>query len=262
MAADWNASVYHRVSDPQVEWGVAVLSRLALAGDEHVLDVGCGTGRLTVQLASRVPRGSVVATDRSASMLERASALLGRIGVPAVRADATQLPFSSAFDVVFSTATFHWVLDHDALFFSIWTALRPGGRLHAQCGGGPNLARLCSRADVLTASALFSSHFRGWRETWFFSDPDESARRLRRVGFEEIATSLESAPVSFPSAQAFQTFVDHVCLRAYLERLPQNLRRRFSDELVEQASADDPPFTLDYWRLNISARRPSVEPEP
>jgi trans-aconitate 2-methyltransferase len=253
---DWDAGLYHRISEPQFEWGVSVLSRLSLEGDEAVLDVGCGTGRLTRELARRVPRGSVTATDRSWSMLEKAGATLRPLGITTVLADATALPFSETFDVIFSTATFHWVLDHDALFSSLVRALRPGGRLHAQCGGGPNLARLLRRADALMREEPFASHFRTWREPWVFEDPDESAARLRRAGFTGVATGLESAPASFESAAAFQTFIDHVCIRLHLACLPEPLRTPFSDELVARAATDAPPFTLDYWRLNISAHRP------
>lgn len=256
MTVDWNASLYHQISEPQFAWGMTVLSRLRLAGTEHALDVGCGTGRLTMELARRLPRGRVTATDRSGAMVEKAAALLHRNGIPTVQADATRLPFFEVLDVVFSTATFHWVLDHDALFQSLFRALRPGGRLHAQCGGGPNLAHLFRRARFLMREAPFAPHFASWREPWFFGGAEDTAARLESAGFGDVVTGLEAAPVSFDTQDAFQTFIDHVCIRPYLHSLPEALRKAFSDELVRQASSDTPPFTLDYWRLNVAGTRP------
>jgi trans-aconitate 2-methyltransferase len=254
---DWNAGVYHKVSDPQFEWGRRVLAALDLAGDERVADIGCGTGRLTRELAGRVPRGFVLALDRSASMLEQATRYLRdlRPTVELARADAAALPLRDTVDVVFSTATFHWVLDHDALFESIFVALRRGGRLHAQCGGGPNLKRLRDRSAALCDVQPFAPHFRGWASPWHYATPESTTERLSRIGFDSIVTDLESTPTRFGSPAEYREFVQHVCLRPYLSQLPEPLRASFIDSLVTMAASDSPPFVLDYWRLNVRARR-------
>lgn len=261
-AFEWDAATYDRLSQPQQAWGAAVLDRVALAGDETVLDVGCGTGRLTGVIAERLPRGRVVAVDRSANMLRVARAnLRPRWGdrVRFVRADAAALPFHEAADVVFSTATFHWVLDHDRLFASLFAALEPGGRLEAQCGGGPNLARVLGRAAELAASDRFAPWFRDWSDPWQFADPETTARRLEAAGFADVRTWTHPSPITFATAEAFEDFLACVCVRAYVERLPPAERPGFLGALTELASRDDPPFTLDYWRLDLSARKPSTE---
>ena len=160
---EWNAEAYHRVSDPQLAWGLRVLLRLPLRGDECVLDVGCGTGRLTDKLLERLPAGQVVALDQSLNMLAVARDYLAPrfpSQVRLVAADAAALPVANRADAVFSTATFHWVLDHPALFRSLFAALKPGGRLVAQCGGGPNIQRVRDRCAALSNSQA-RAHFAG-----------------------------------------------------------------------------------------------------
>ena len=135
MTRDWDARTYDRVADPQTRWGTAVLDRLPLAGDERVLDAGCGSGRVTELLAKRLPRGRVVALDGSPSMIDAARERLAPFGnrVEYVVADlGVPLPVDGTIDAILSTATFHWVPDHDALFANLATVVRPGGRLVAQ----------------------------------------------------------------------------------------------------------------------------------
>lgn len=261
-ASDWNAEVYDRLSTPQQGWGQALVDRLAFRGDETVLDIGCGTGRLTERVLDRLPRGRVVAIDASPGMLEVARANLRprfRSRVSFVRADAVALPFAEVADAVFSTATFHWVTDHDRLFRSVYAALRPGGRLVAQCGGGPNLARLLGRARRLAASPDNARYFEGWREALRFEEAAPTARRLEAAGFAGVETEIVPAPVSFATAQEFEDFLACVCVRAYVARLPDEARRaRFLKALTAEAATDDPPFTLDYWRLNLSGTKPGL----
>jgi trans-aconitate methyltransferase len=259
---EWDAASYHRLSAPQFSWGVQVLERLRLNGDETVMDAGCGTGRLTALLLERLPRGRVAAVDLSRNMLEEArSHLSPRFGgrVRVVRADLAALPFGGAFDGVFSTAAFHWVPDHPRLFRGIFASLKPGGWLVAQCGGGPNIARLMRRASVLTASEPYARYFAGWKDSKVFADEATTAERLRAAGFAEVESGLEPAPTVLSGADEFREFLTAVNMHAHLARLPEGgLRRRFVDELTEQAARDDPPYALDYCRLNISARRPGA----
>ena len=266
---DWDAERYHKVSNPQVEWGRRVLRRLAPVPGERVLDVGCGTGRLTAELAATLGEGTVVAVDRSEAMLREAAARAfnppgphridadTRLQAWFVRADGAALPFVDAFDAVLSTATFHWILDHDQLFASIYRALAPGGRLVAQCGGGANLSRLLDRAKALVAAPALSPSFDGWQGPWEFADVPTTVDRLGRAGFTAIDVSLEPSPVTFPDRDSFREFVSCVCLRDHVIRMPEACRPAFLDTLSDQAATDDPPFTLDYWRLNIAATKPA-----
>lgn len=235
-----------------------VLDSIELRGDECVLDLGCGSGRLTAELLARLPRGRVIAVDSSPSMIATARQQLARFGagVTFVQTDALEVQLDSVADLAFSTATFHWVLDHARLFRVIHQALKPGGRLVAQCGGGRNLERIKARADQLSREPRFVTFFRDWKPPWNYASPEETAERLRAAGFIEVGTGLEEAPTTFDGADAFRQFARNVVVRPYLAAIgDEACREEFLDVLVAQAAGDRPPFTLDYWRLNMRARR-------
>lgn len=247
---DWDAETYDRVSDPQFEWGMEVLDRFELAGDEFVLDAGCGTGRVTAELVKRLPEGRVLAVDGSPSMLERARATLGG-RVAYMEADLSELEVSERVDVVLSTATFHWIPDHSVLFDRIREALVPGGRLHAQCGGAGNVAGHAAVIGSVASRPEFAEHYDDTEILWNFATAEETAQRLGRAGFTDVRCSLEPKDVTPDDAR---TFITTVTLGPHLTRLPEAKREAFVDAILEE-SPD--PLTLDYVRLNIEARVPA-----
>ncbi len=257
---EWNAESYHRVSTPQTEWGRRVLSRLSVRGDEHVIDAGCGTGRLTGELMAMLPHGRLVAIDRSWNMLLTARANLrpdygNRVSF--VRVELPALPFNAWADLVFSTATFHWILDHAALFREIVRALRPGGRLFAQCGGGPNLADAHRLAEEAMRLEPFSRYFQNWSGVWEFSNAEQAAQRMRRAGFVDVLATLEPAATTLADEASYREFVTTVIYNPHLALLPEGpLRAQFINEITVRAAKQQPPFTLDYWRLNLEGRKP------
>jgi len=244
---DWDAATYDRVSDPQARWGATVLDRLPLAGDEIVLDAGCGSGRVTQLLAERLPRGRVIALDASPSMVEEARRRLAPFGdrIAYVVADLGRpLPLDdlAPVDAILSTATFHWVLDHDALFRNLAAVLRPGGRLVAQCGGAGNIA------SVLAVLATIGD---GWLGDKVFATREETATRLRRAGFTDIETWLQPEPTRFEPGEPLETFLRTVVLGGHVARLPPTDR----DAFVHEVASGLPEPVVDYVRLNIDARR-------
>ena len=250
---DWDAGKYHQLSGPQLAWGRKLADALTPRPGERILDLGCGTGRLTTELAVRFPDVRFICADVSHGMLTEARR--ANPGLACVRADGAALPFAGAFDAVFSAATFHWIQNHAALFRQVHTALTPGGRLVAQCGGGPNLRRLLDRTHGLMDSTEFRRFFENWRDPWVFASVPETRAELAAAGFADIEVSLDPAPTTLRDHAAFREFISCVCVRYHIDRLPPDERRRFVSALADAAAGDDPPFTLDYWRLNMFARK-------
>jgi trans-aconitate 2-methyltransferase len=234
---EWDASSYDRMSDPQLAMARDVIDRLDLRGDERVLDAGCGTGRVTELLARRVPDGTVIAVDGSEAMVEETR----RRGLNAFAADLVELTLDEPVDAILSTATFHWIHDHDALFARMHEALRPGGRMSVQCGGAGNVANVQAAIDAVDHPAL-----RGWPGPWNFAGPAETRQRLEHHGFTDVWTWLQPWLVEPEDPKEYFTTV---ILGSHLERIPEAEREAFVDAVLEHGTH------ADYVRLNILARR-------
>ena len=245
---DWNAASYDTISAPQQEWGASVVARLELAGDERVLDAGCGTGRVTEMLLERLPRGHVVAVDGSASMVDVARSRLDAMRVEVICADLLELELAAPLDAAISTATFHWIFDHDALFARIRAVLRDGGQFVAQCGGVGNIELVRSVCTELAARPPYAEHLASMPALWHYATVDETRERLQRAGFDVAACWLEPKPTTPPRPREF---LETVILAPYLERLPSDLGAHFVDDVYPLLG--EPPV-LQYVRLNWDAR--------
>jgi trans-aconitate 2-methyltransferase len=182
----------------------------------------------------------VVAVDGSAAMVQETRAR----GLDAFVCDLVELELDEPVDAILSTATFHWIEDHDRLFARLHAALKPGGRLAAQCGGAGNIANVQAAIDAVDEPAL-----RGWAGPWNYATPEATAERLRTVGFTDVWTWLQPWPVEPADPHEYFTTV---ILGSHLERLPTDERAPFVDAVLSHL---DDPVRANYVRLNILARR-------
>ena len=243
---EWDGTSYDRISGTMEALGLEVLERLELRGDELVLDAGCGSGRITAALIERLPRGRVIAVDGSESMAAAARRRLGpqadvRVG------DLLELELGEPVDAILSTATFHWIADHDLLFQRLRRALRPGGRLVAQCGGEGNIDVLRGRAGAVLAREPYAEHFADWRAPWNYAGPGETEERLLAAGFASANCWLQPAP---RRPEEPREFLSTIVLGPHVQQLPPDLRERFMDDVLAELGE---PVVVDYVRLNIDA---------
>jgi len=240
----WDAHTYDRSSEPQQAWAAEVLARLeGIAPDATVLDVGCGTGRVTEALLALVPEGRVLALDASADMVALARTRLGDRAEVWCQ-NVLELGLDEQVDAIVSTAALHWVPDHDRLWARLAQALRPGGVLEIQCGGDGNIDGVREVIDAVASD--IAPELVGW-SPWVFAGPKETERRLRDACLTVSRCWLEERP-TYP--QDVDAFVRTSILAAHLERLPQERREPFAAAVVAGVRVP-----LDYVRLNVSAVR-------
>jgi trans-aconitate 2-methyltransferase len=246
--------------------GREVLARLELRGDEVVLDAGCGSGRITQALLERLPQGSVIAVDASPSMVAAArerlgvAELAGSVGKDSAQPgdpdtarveirmlDLLELELEAPVDAILSTATFHWISDHDRLFSRLHDALRPGGRLVAQCGGEGNIDVLRGRANTILARDPYAEHFTDWQPPWNYAGPQKTEERLLDAGFASARCWLAPAP---RQPEHPREFLSTIVLGPHVQHLPEGLRDPFLDDVLSLLGE---PVVVDYVRLNIDA---------
>jgi trans-aconitate 2-methyltransferase len=231
------------------------MARLELRGDETVLDAGCGAGDVTRQLAELVPNGRVIAVDGSPAMVAKAADTLADLAprVSVRHVDLLELELDEPVDAVFSSAVFHWIADHERLFARLAAALRPGGRLAAQCGGFGNIAAVVAAADAVATEPAYAAALADARKSVHFATAEDTEARLAGAGLEGRAW-LVPDDVLLPAGQEAERYMATVVLREHAALLDESLRPGFLRAVAERLT-EDGTVRLDYVRLNIDAIR-------
>ena len=256
----WNAADYAANSVVQQTWARELIAGLNLHGDEHILDVGCGDGKVTAEIARALPRGSATGIDASPQMIGFAKKTFATTEFPNLRfrvMDARKIKFDRRFDLVFSNAALHWVDDHQAILRGAAAVLKPAGRLAISCGGKGN-------ADDVFNALRPEMRFARWRESfrqiptpYFFYAPEDYENWLPKFGFQINTLKLAPKDVTYDGAEAFATWLRTTWI-PYVQRVPENLREEFIAAVTDRYVAKHPPDSenkvhVRMMRLEIDA---------
>ena len=255
----WNAEVYDRIGTPMRRWAQQVIEDLDLRGDETVLDAGCGSGSVTFDLVTKLPRGKIYALDSSAEMIASLTKTVAERGISNIiptQASLTDFTLPEQVDCVFSNAVFHWIPDDDALFGSLHRATKPGGRMRAQCGGFGNNDHVLESASAVREQPRFEPHFRGFSDSKTYRTPEAATAALERAGWCDVRARLFAQPIPFDSHDEGALYVQTILLRDHIARLPDADRDAYAHAVVEETVGRyGEPYTADYVRLDLWARR-------
>ncbi len=240
--AKWNAADYAANSAVQQTWARELIAKLKLRGDEHILDVGCGDGKVTVEIARAVPLGSVTGVDASREMIafaKKTFASQKSQNLAFHLMDARHLRFARNFDVVFSNAAWHWVDDHQAILRGAAAVLRPGGRLIVSCGGKGNAQDVFVALRPVMRQAQWRNFFRKLPKPYFFYAPENYEKWLPRFGFKSGRVELAPKDATYCGAEGFASWLRTTWL-PYTQRVPDNLREEFIMAVTKRYVAKHP----------------------
>ncbi len=258
----WDANDYAKQSANQQKWARELISKLNLQGDEHILDIGCGDGKVTAEIASHLPDGSVLGIDYSLDMIKLAQkefppAIVKNISFE--QKDARTFSFTSQFDVVFSNAVLHWVTDHRPVLKNIYDCLKPGGRILLQMGGEGNAAEIISVLHDMKQEDKWKSYFMNFDFPYGFHGDKEYQTWLAEAGFVIKRAELIPKIMTHPDKAGLEGWIRTTWL-PYTQRIPESDREAFISELADRYISKQPLdsdgiIKINMMRLEVEAEK-------
>ena len=258
MTHEFDGKEYEKASAHQKEWGSKLITELELAGHESVLDLGCGNGSLTSQIAELLPKGRVLGIDASQGMIDEALSK-EQDHLHFRKLDINEIDFVEEFDVVFSNATLHWVKDHQRLLQNVHRALRPGGRLRFQFAGDGNCANFFAVVREAMGQEEFRTFFADFEWPWYMPPIDEYRSLAESSDLHEVRVWGENADRFFPEAEAMIRWIDQPSIVPFLAHIADQAKGLFRtfvvDRMIEATKQEDGRCFETFSRINVSATK-------
>lgn len=233
---EWNSSDYSRNSSAQFQWASELIDKLALKGTEDVLDIGCGDGRITAEIATHLPNGSVMGIDNSKEMIAHA-----KKNFPETKhknlcfqvTDAREIRFADRFDLAFSTSALHWISDHHLVLEGVKRSLKKKGRILFQMGGKGNAQEILDILGKMMKAELWKTYFEDFSFAWGFYDAETYSRLLKEAGFKPLRVELIPKDMTQMGREGLAGWIRTTWL-PYLERIPANQKEEFINRIIDE----------------------------
>jgi len=256
----WDARDYQKYSSEQRKWAKELVQKLDLRGDEKILDIGCGDGKVTAEIAQSVPEGFVIGIDNSEEMIHLAQETFPKdkfFNLSFQLKDARHLDFNGEFDIVFSNASLHWVVDHFPVLRGIRKSLKPSGRILIQMGGRGNAAGIIEVLEAMIKDEKWQSYFTLFSFPYGFYGPEEYETWLKEAGLKSKRVELIPKDMVHQGREGLSAWIRTTWL-PYTQRVPEMLRQEFIEEMVDRylkkhPVAEDGTIYIEMIRLEIEA---------
>ncbi len=255
---EFDGPKYKAASAHQKEWGKSLISKIILQGNETILDLGCGDGHLTEQLALLVPNGKVLGIDASNGMIQTAQEIC-RNNLAFIHMDINNLHFSNAFHIIFSNAALHWVKDHKRLLHNSYTALKTGGILLWDFGSQGNCSHFLAVIQEKMNEDKYKDYFRNFEMPWFMPAKDHYEELIAPIGYSDVTITELNRDRYFPTSEALIKWIDQPCIVPFIECIPDMLkdafRREVINDMLERTQQPDGTCFETFRRLQVYARK-------
>ena len=259
MAFDFDAEKYKKASGHQRQWGKKLIAELNLKDNERILDLGCGDGAITAQLAELVTNGLVVGIDASQGMIEVARKAYKARNLRFDLMDINEIDFEDEFDVVFSNAVLHWVEDHERLIANVYRSLRIGGVARFNFAGDGNCSALIRILKEVMVREEYAVYFERFQWPWCMPGVDEYEAMLDRSDFREARVWAENADRYFADAEEMTRWIDQPSIVPFLKCVDAADEQAFRDAVVERMIKEtiqpDGTYFETFRRVNVFAKK-------